>query len=98
MTQRDRREYNRQYYQNNSAYFKERARKREQEIKEFFQQQKVGLVCKCCGIADVRVLDFHHLDGSNKEGQYDTIIKGGWSNERILRELAKCEVLCANCH
>jgi hypothetical protein len=35
MTQRDRREYNKQQYQNNSTYYKENARRREREIRDF---------------------------------------------------------------
>jgi len=98
MVQRDRREYFKQYYQNNSDYFKEHARKREREIKEFIRQQKVGLFCMRCGNADIRVLDFHHIDSSTKEGTIEHMVKGAWSKDRILQELAKCEVLCANCH
>jgi hypothetical protein len=98
MAQRDRREYFRQYYQDNSNYFKEHTRRREQEIKEFIRQQKAGLSCKHCGNTDIRVLDFHHLDKHTKEVGLSGIARKGWSNERILREIAKCEVLCANCH
>lgn len=92
------REYNKQYYQNNSAYFKENARKREQEIQKFIQQQKVGMFCQRCGNTDIRVLDFHHLDKSKKEMSISQIVYKGWGRERILQEIAKCEVLCANCH
>jgi hypothetical protein len=42
MVTRAKREYYKYYYQNNPDYFKERARRREQEIKAFVQQQKVG--------------------------------------------------------
>jgi hypothetical protein len=86
------------YYQGDPAYFKEHVRNRRQELREFIQLQKVGLSCKHCGNADVRVLDFHHIDRSSKEASVDTMVKQGWSKERILQELAKCEALCANCH
>jgi hypothetical protein len=98
MAQRDRREYNKQYYLDNSTYFKDAKRRRGQEIKDFIQQQKVGLSCQRCGNSDTRVLDFHHLDKGNKEIGISFIHTKGWSNERILQEIAKCEVLCANCH
>jgi hypothetical protein len=91
-------EYNQQYYQDNSTYFKDAKRKRGQEIKAFIQQQKVGLSCKRCGNSDARVLDFHHLDKNSKELGVSYIHTKGWGNARILREIAKCEVLCANCH
>jgi hypothetical protein len=67
-------------------------------IREFIQQQKVGRVCARCGISDIRVLDFHHIDRSTKEGRLSQAAAQKWSKERILREIAKCETLCANCH
>ena len=97
-TPRHRREYFKQYYRDNPAYFKERARRREQEIQEFIQQQRVGLSCIRCGNTDIRVLDFHHVDKNSKEISIARIVYRGWSNERILQEIAKCEALCANCH
>ena len=97
-TRENRREYFKQYYRDNPTYFKERARRREQEIQEFIQQQKVNLSCKHCGNTDIRVLDFHHVDKSSKEITIAKITYRGWSNERILQEIAKCDVLCANCH
>ena len=50
--------------------------------------------CKQCGNNDHRVLEFHHL--SDKEFNVGEGIK--FSKERLLKEIAKCEVLCANCH
>jgi hypothetical protein len=90
--------FNAQYYQDNSSRFAENARRREREIKEFIQQQKAGLSCKQCGNADIRVLDFHHADKNTKEASISSMAKRGWGKERILKEIAKCEVLCANCH
>ena len=87
-----------EYYQNNPDSQKERVKRRRQEIREFIQQQKAGLFCVHCGNTDIRVLDFHHRDKSSKEITIATIAQRGWSNEHILRELEKCEVLCANCH
>jgi hypothetical protein len=86
------------YRQDNPDYFKKHVKNRRQEMRKFIQEQKVGLSCKHCGNTDVRVLDFHHVDKSSKEASADTMVKQGWSKERILGELAKCETLCANCH
>lgn len=53
--------------------------------------------CKRCGIADDRVLDFHHKDEEHK-----LFSIGGFRRsvgiERIKKEVMKCEVFCANCH
>ena len=55
--------------------------------------------CRCGYKAHQSALHLNHIDpltkykpGSNKA--YDS----GWSKLRIKEELAKCEILCANCH
>jgi Asp/Glu/hydantoin racemase len=52
--------------------------------------------CVDCGITDVVVLEFDHK--SNKEFNIGEAIKQGTSHKRILNEITKCEVRCANCH
>ena len=49
-----------------------------------------------CGISDWRVIEFHHRDPSQKERAISDMM--GWSWEKIEKEIAKCDPLCANCH
>lgn len=42
------------------------------------------------------VMDFHHRDPSSKAFSIGRNFKA--SLERLLEEIAKCDVLCANCH
>ena len=56
------------------------------------------LSCINCGFSDPRALHFHHLDAATKETTVSRLVHGGASVERIRREMAKCVVLCANCH
>jgi hypothetical protein len=98
MIQRDRREYFKQYYQDNATSMIEHARKRQGQTRDFVEQLKVGLSCKRCGIDDWRVLDFHYPDRQTKEFSIAKATRRGYNRERILQEIAKCEVLCANCH
>jgi hypothetical protein len=53
--------------------------------------------CKQCGNNDYRVLEFHHRDGDDKEMAIAASI-GRWGDKRRYKEIAKCDVLCANCH
>lgn len=72
---------------------------RREEIRQWFVEYKQTLACADCGVADHRVLEFHHRDKSTKEGKIsDWVTKGIKSKENILVEIAKCDVLCANCH
>jgi hypothetical protein len=53
--------------------------------------------CVDCGNADILVLDFDHVKGKKTANVCDLIARGAtW--ERILVEIAKCDVRCANCH
>lgn len=49
-----------------------------------------------CGELDLRVLEFHHRDRSEKKFCVRVFI--GHSIASILDEMEKCDVLCANCH
>jgi hypothetical protein len=53
--------------------------------------------CVECGETDPRVLEFDHLDRSTKTGAVSTIASY-CSKKRIDEEIAKCRVLCCNCH
>jgi len=57
-----------------------------------------GGACRDCGFAGpVDALEFHHLDARSKEfGISVDGIPRSWA--RVQAELAKCVLLCANCH
>jgi len=73
-------------------------RARLQSISEWFEGHKNRLRCVRCGESHPAVLQFHHRDPAEKDIALAEAVSAGWSVERILREAAKCEVLCANCH
>lgn len=53
--------------------------------------------CVRCGEKHPACLDFHHRDGKeSKLGNIGQFRKFG--TDRLLAEIAKCDVLCANCH
>ncbi len=53
--------------------------------------------CVDCGEKDVRVLDFDHVRGT-KEFSISKGLRDRVSNVRLVQEIKKCEVRCANCH
>jgi hypothetical protein len=92
-------EYGRAHYEKNRDLYKERAiaqkRRLLQERTEFlFEYFRVN-PCRDCGESDPVVLEFDHLrDKHFNIGGHLPFYK--W--ERILEEIAKCDVVCANCH
>ena len=50
--------------------------------------------CKVCGVRDPEVLDFHHL----KDKNWAVSEMRGYAWDKVLKEIAKCEILCSNCH
>ena len=67
------------------------------KVRFSFQEFKATLKCAHCGENDPVCLDFHHLDPTQKDRN---VTKGmsSWSYKRIMEEVEKCIVLCANCH
>jgi hypothetical protein len=59
---------------------------------------KSELRCGDCGIDHPGCLVFHHVERSTKEVTLADAVRRGWSRERIRSEMAKCAVLCSNCH
>ena len=53
--------------------------------------------CKDCDSADPRVLEFDHL-GDKKFNVSKAIGNSTRSWKTIEKEIAKCEIVCANCH
>lgn len=62
---------------------------------DFINNYKRSKGCCKCNNTDYRVLDFHHTD-DNKEQDVANISK--LSINIIKREIAKCIVICSNCH
>lgn len=55
------------------------------------------LSCSKCGYDKcLAALELHHTDPETKEYQVSTM--RNYSEKKIKSELAKCEIVCANCH
>ena len=72
-------------------------KQRRLEVRNKYQEYKKTLKCSVCGEKDWICLDFHHTDPNTKDGTIGAIVRS-WSFERIVKEIEKCNVLCANCH
>lgn len=58
-----------------------------------------GGKCEHCGYnRNLAALQFHHTDPSQKELRLDRRIMSNYNMARLIEEVAKCRLLCANCH
>jgi hypothetical protein len=93
--------YHREHYLANKQRYVDQARKRKQVLRrertafllDFFSTHP----CIDCGESDPVVLEFDHLDADGKQFDIGNALSyRAWRS--ILQEIAKCEVVCANCH
>jgi hypothetical protein len=78
---------------------KQRATKR-REIRDYLRSLKLNQPCTDCGgIFPPTCMDWDHLDPANKEFDIcQDSTRELYSKEKIHAEIAKCEIVCANCH
>ncbi len=72
-------------------------KRRLDEMRAWFRELKATKSCEDCGEATPECLHFHHKDPRKKTLEVSVAVMR-WSRERVLAEIAKCRVLCANCH
>jgi hypothetical protein len=93
-------QYSLDYYKNPKV--KEAAQKnkkqRRENIKKFLLDLKSREQCSICGEDNPTVLDYHHIDPSNKKFTIGEAVNMGYSKKLILLEISKCILVCGNCH
>ncbi len=80
------------------ARYRDGVRKRSRALLAEIQAIKVERGCADCGYANhPAALEFDHLPGFVKEHRIAQLANGA-KRAKIMAEIAKCEVVCANCH
>lgn len=74
-------------------------KKRLVAMRERVSAYKMQKGCVDCGFnSHSCALDFDHIDPSVKLFNIGNQISRGWSWARLLKEIEKCVIRCANCH
>lgn len=97
MTNEAKRAYEREWYKRNPEKKKAANNRWELKKREEYRKFKEGLKCIRCGEDHIACLDFHHRDPSEKDGTVSSIARNN-STKKVLLEIEKCDILCANCH
>lgn len=71
---------------------------RQQSLRDRVSALKAALGCKECGESHPACLDFHHRDPLQKRIAIGTMVCRSATMDKVLAEIQKCDVLCANCH
>lgn len=94
------RELTRAHYQENKQAYLDKARKRNGEVLASHRLLVVEYLeshsCIDCGNSDTEVLEFDHRDPCSKVTEVGKLLTG--STRRLIDEINKCDVRCANCH
>ena len=95
------RAYAKLHYRKNRQKYLDKAVRRNAADRDRLAALIIGYLrthpCMDCGATDPTILEFDHRDGVEKAASVNHFLRA-MSLERIVAEIAKCEVRCANCH
>ena len=90
-------EYKKEHYHKNKGSYFASVRRRTIQLQTELRNAK-DKPCADCGIKyPYYVMDFDHRDGVEKRGAMSRFLKRH-SRQALLEEIAKCDVVCSNCH
>jgi hypothetical protein len=93
-----RKAYDAAYHQRVRERRKEQKRRKKEEFQAWYRAMKESLPCTDCGgCYHHAAMQFDHLPGFEKRGELGRVQRYA-SLQLVLDEIAKCEIVCANCH
>ena len=87
-----------EWYQNNKNSESIRNIKSIKLMRFCLFQYKLERECIICGENHPACLDFHHVNPENKIESINYMVRHEYTWGEVLDEIAKCQLLCANCH
>lgn len=89
------RDYQKEWYRKNRARILERNRRRVEAIRRLIDKQKAKPCADCGRRFPVVCMDFDHVRGKKFRSVSSML---SFKPSQVLAEIAKCVVVCANCH
>lgn len=95
------RDYRREWYHRNKdeqrAIQREKQKERNNGIRAYVRELKEASPCADCNTRyPYYVMQFDHLDSESKIDSVSRLAT--YSMKKVVEEIAKCELVCANCH
>jgi hypothetical protein len=90
-------EYAINHYLANKGKYAQQSKDAKARKREWYNDFMSDKSCAHCSESDVVVLEWHHLDPSQKDMAISAMMTQR-GKETILEEIDKCMCLCANCH
>jgi len=85
------------HYDAHPDYYRARNARRRQEVRELLIEYKSSRPCVDCGVRYPHyVMEFDHKTGTKSFNIGSATSNRTWGS--ILREIEKCDLVCANCH
>ena len=93
------RQYGREHYRANKDYYARKRREAQERNRKLLRDYKMGQRCARCDFSgSPAALEFHHPNRDGSGRWISALGNSGYSWDRILAEIAGCELICANCH
>ena len=96
------RAYHRLYYQQNKSRFIAKNRRNKNRQRQRLRAILLGIKqqpCQDCGgTFHPWLMELDHREGTNKKAAVANLVSKGCTDARLLEEMDKCDVVCANCH
>lgn len=88
--------YRREHYEKNKKKYIDKASVWKKDFVKWWKEYKRTFTCGKCGENHPACIDFHHTS-DNKENNVSQLVAKS-SKEILMKEIAKCIPICANCH
>jgi len=86
------------WHYRNVEWNSRRTRMRRTRLRAWTSHVKQTTGCAHCDETNPACLDFHHLNNEEKHMEVGQMVTYGYGKSHLKTEMAKCIVLCSNCH
>ena len=91
-------EYDRKYYLDDKGRRKQVNKNWQERFIAWYNELKSGLCTDCKNTFNPECMQWDHLPQYDKIEGVGKLARLTWNKNKVLEEIAKCELVCANCH